>query len=293
MNVIAAIQYALFKHPNSPVFGGTAAARCTAAIRLPDNPGWANKGWWADSFSTQSFSDPAPNASPGGAIVYTPTVGVDLYGGDPSLVESTESNGRASLRDNGNRQDPFTSVAGIREPQMYGILMESRVQVLSSVSDCLYFIGFGRTSATATNLDGIQRLCGFVSSGAANNWRAVVIRNTTPNDGITPAEKTKDTTLGLSPSVFQNFVLEVSGGGESARWRASTGTWTNNKVPVVATAIKSELHSRPGEGTVLWGAEVRETAVSFIAPAGFRLTRLSCHAWRPGFVGTAPEFRKK
>jgi hypothetical protein len=284
VNAIAAIQYALFRHPNSPVFGGTAAARCTAAIRLPDNPALSKSGsWWADSVSSQTFAESTPQVSPGGAITYGSGVGIDLYG-------NTISNARSSLRDNGNREDPFTNLTTLREPQMYGTLMECRAQVASPSSEALYFIGFGATASTTSDLSGIQRMCGFVCSGAANNWRAVVKRNTTP--GSAPSTKTKDTTLGLLPSSFHNLVLEVSGGGESARWRASTGAWTNNKIPIVTTAPKSELLSRRGEGPVLWGAETRETAVSFAVPSTIRMTRLSMHAWRPGFVGTKPVFRK-
>lgn len=293
MNAIAAIQYALFKNPNSLVFGGTAAARCTAAIRLPDNPKWTNKGWFAEARSAQTLAASVPAKRPGGSIVYNPGVGATLYGGPSDLLTPSEEFGNASLRDNGNRIEPFENELRIREPQLYGTLMECRARAATAQTPCLYFIGFGSSLYGATDIASSQRMCGFVSTGTGNNWRAVVIRNVAPNDGLTPGVTTKDTTLGLAPGSFHNFVLEVSGGGHSARWRASSGAWTNSNIPIVATATKAELHSRPGEGPVAWGATVRETEQAPVTVAGLELTRLSVHAWRPGFVATVPSFRKK
>jgi len=293
MSVIAAIQYALFKNPNSPVFGGTDAARCTAAIRLPNNPGWADKGWWAETWSQWSFANENANAIPGGSIQYLPGFNaVEIWGGDYAGAGANDNNGRASLRDNGNRLAPFSNLPRIREPQLYGTLMECRLRVPSTSTECLYFLGLARSHATTITLDGYERMFGVVATAGTNSWRAIVMRNNNPDDGITPAVITKDTSLGLTSGTFTNFVMEISGGGESARWRANTGPWTNNKIPIVATAAKAELHSRPGEGSVVWGVEVRETAAVPATPGYIRVTRMSVHAWRPGFVATRPVFRK-
>jgi hypothetical protein len=293
MSVIAAIQYALFKNPNSPVFGGTDAARCTAAIRLPNNHGWADKGWWAETWSDWSFASPTAAAIPGGSIQYIAGTGFEVWGGDYTGGGGrNDVNGRSSIRDNGNRTAPFSNLPGIREPQLYGTLMECRVRVPSTSTECLYFLGLARGHATTITLDGYERIFGVVATAGTNSWRAVVMRNNSPSDGITPAVITKDTSLSLTASTFTNFVMEISGGGESARWRASTGAWTNNKIPVVATASKAELHSRPREGNVVWGAETRETAAVPATPGYMRVTRMSVHAWRPGFVATRPVFRK-
>ena len=280
------MQYALFKDPNSHVFGGTSAARCTAAIRLPNNPGWSNSGWWAESVSTQAFGDASPAASPGGALTYA-SGSVELTGGATPTVH-----GRASLRDNGNKQSPFDNLDNFRNPQFYSTLMECRSRSGSGSPSCLYFVGFATSANTDASLSGVQRMCGFVCTGNASNWRAVVVRNAEPNDGISPGVKTVDVDLGFNPTGFQNFVLEVSGGGQSARWRSNAGAWTNNKIPIVASAVKSNLLSRQGEGPVLWGAETRETALVPAAPAAIAFSRLSIHAWRPGFVATRPVFRK-
>jgi hypothetical protein len=156
----------------------------------------------------------------------------------------------------------------------------------------MYFVGLSRSHATAITLDGPERMIGVFAAAGSASWRALTMRNPTPNDGVSGINILKDTSLGLTASTFTNFVIEISGGGESARWRASTGAWTNNKIPIVTTATKSELLSRRGEGPVFWGAEVRETLVSPVTSGFMRLTRLSIHAWRPGFVGTRPVFRK-
>jgi hypothetical protein len=274
------------------VFGGTDAARCTAAIRLPNNPGWADKGWWAETWSEWSFANETANAIPGGSIQYIAGVGFEVWGGDFLGVGANDNNGRSSIRDNGNRLAPFSNLPRIREPQLYGTLMECRLRVPSTSTECLYFLGLARGHATDISLVGYERMFGVVATAGTNSWRAIVMRNNNPGDGITPAVITKDTSLGLTSNVFTNFVLEISGGGESARWRASTGVWTNNKIPVVATASKAELHSRPGEGNVVWGVETRETAAVPATPGYIRVTRMSVHAWRPGFVATRPVFRK-
>lgn len=293
MSVIAAIQYALFKNPNSPVFGGTDAARCTAAIRLPNQTSWSDKGWWSETWSDWPLANPTANTSPGGSIQYLAGNGFELWGGDYGGVGPNANNGRSSIRDNGNHIAPFSNLPKIRETQLYGTLMEFRVRVPSTSTECLYFVGLARSHATPIDLSGYERMVGIVASAGTNSWRAIVMRNNSPGDGVTPAAITKDTSLGLTSSTFTNFVLEISGGAESARWRASTGAWTNNKIPIVATATKSELPSRAGnEGVVVWGPEVRETTAVPATPGYMRVTRLSVHAWRPGFVATRPVFRK-
>jgi hypothetical protein len=292
VSVIAAIQYALFKDPNSSVFGGTDAARCTAAIRLPNNGTWSNRGWWAEAWSDWPFANSTANANPGGSINYLGTSSVELWGGDWQGVGSNQTNGRSTLRDNAHQIAPAGTLAGIRESQLFGTLIEARVRVPSTSTDCMYFLGLARSHATTSALEGPERLLGVVSIAGTSSWRAYSLRNLNPADGITPGVVLKDTSLGLTANVFTNFVIEISGGGESARWRAGTGAWTNTRIPVVTTATKSQILSRNGEGPVFWGTEVRETLATPVTPGYMRFTRLSIHAWRPGFVATKPQYRK-
>jgi hypothetical protein len=288
VSVIAAIQYALFKDPNHPVFGNTDAAKCTAAIRLPDNSqnSWADKGWWAEAWSNWTGGQASASGSPGGSISYD-------FGGRVQLNGSTQDNGRSTLRDNGNHVNPFGNVS-LRQSQQFGILVETRLRVNSLLTSGMVFVGMMRPHETESTLDGIERMLGIVSGSATGNWRAISIRNYTPSDGITPAETMFDTSLGIASNVsnFMNCVVEVSGEGKSARWRTSTGAWTNNKIPVVHTATSSQILSRPNEGPVTFGVEVREWAGgSPTDPTSVVVSRLNIWAWRPGYVATRPVFR--
>jgi hypothetical protein len=142
----------------------------------------------------------------------------------------------------------------------------------------------------------MERMLGVVSNSSVSNWRAISVRNFNPNDGITPADWKKDTSLGIASNVanFMNVVIEVSGEGKSARWRTSTGLWTNNKIPIATTATESEIMSRRNEGNVDFGVHVREWEDDSIPPTVATtviVSRLNVWAWRPGFVATRPVFR--
>jgi hypothetical protein len=289
MSVLAAIQYALFKDPNHNVYGGTDAARNLAAIRLPDNPPWSNKGWWATAVSDCAPGD-VPDSSPGG--------GVTFFGGDTIEISGTENggatyeyNGRGHIRDNGQATNPFTNLLNIRESQLYSTLLEVRCRIYSGSTDAIYFIGLCKSNVGASTLAGWERIIGISNTVDTANWRATTMRNATPNNGTPPGSTLKSTSLGVTGTVFRNFVLEISGGGSSARWRASSGAWTNNKIPIVTTATSSELLSRRGEGPVSWGVEVRHTLTPPIQAATLRLSRLSIHCFRPGFIGTKPTYQ--
>lgn len=292
MSCIAAIQYALFKDPNSNVFGNTNAAKCMAAIRLPDNSAtsWSDKGWWAESWSNWTGGNPSADASPGGSIDYNFTSGVQLSG------STVAQNARSALRDNGNHIFPWSNIA-TRQSQNHGILIECRIRVNSTATTGLVFVGMLRAHTTTSTLDGMERMLGIVSTSSTGNWRAISMRNFTPADGATPSDLKKDTSLGVASNVinFLNCVIEVSGEGKSARWRASTGSWTNNKIPIVTTATDAELPSRPGEGMMDFGVQVREFSdAGGIPPAvatSCVIRRFNIWAWRPGFVGTRPVFR--
>jgi hypothetical protein len=289
VSCIAAIQYALFKDPNHNVFGYTDAAKCTAAIRLPDNGkySWVDKGWWAESWSNWSPGSPSADVSPGGEIAYNATGRVQLYG------STTAENARSALRDNGNHLFPFSNISS-RQSQNYGILVEARVRLPDATPTGFVFVGMLRAHATDSTISGMERMLGFVNTAQASNWRAVSMRNFNPADGITPSDFRKDTSIGITGSVFCNMVLEVSGAGKSARWRASSGVWTNNKIPVITTATDADLPSRRGEGVMDFGVQIREWEDDAIPPAvpmTATFSRLNIWAWRPGFVATRPVYR--
>lgn len=291
MSCLAALQYALFKDPNHRVFGNTDAAKCTAAIRLPDNSqaSWADKGWWAEAWSDWTGGSPTPDAAPGGNISYNFTGGVQVEG------STVAENARASLRDNGNHQNPWANIVS-RQSQNYGILIETRIKVNSIATSGFVFVGMLRAHASGPDLAGMERMVGIVSTAAQDNWRAICMRNINPNDFITPADLKKDTSLGIisSQANFLNCVIEVSGEGKSARWRTSTGLWTNNKIPIATTATAAELPSRRNEGVMDFGIQVREfeddATPSAVATTAV-VRRLNIWAWRPGFVATRPVFR--
>lgn len=291
MSVVAAIQYALFRDPNHRVFGNTDAAKCTAAIRLPDNGRylWANQGWWAESWSNWTAGSPTADASPGGSIQYNVSGAVQLSG------STIAENARSTLRDNGNHQAPFGNIS-LRQSQHYGILIETRIRVSSVGTSALVFVGMSRAHSTTASLVEMERMLGIISSTSTSNWRAVTKRNDIPSDGIASEAVLIDFPLGVASNQadFLNCVIEVSGEGKSARWRTSTGPWTNNKIPVTTTATSENLLSRRNEGPVDFGVQVREWEDDFIAPTATTtavVSRLNIWAWRPGYVATRPVYR--
>lgn len=293
MSCIAAIQYALANDPGSSVLGATDAAKNMAAFRLVDNK-WIDKEWFAETWSDWTGGSPTANATPGGSINYT---GISIQ--TAQMFGSTLQNGRAALRDNGNHQAPYSQAfpglsLPIKQSQLYGTLIQARVRVVSPTANTSCFIGVGRTHVSVTSLlDGAERLTGFLADGAASNWRAVSLRNLNPNDGITPAVIKKDTDTGIGSGVFNSMQLDLSAGGKRANWRIQAGAFPTTPIPIVTTATADDLLSRPGEGSVVWGAEVRElsTGSDPLTASLLTLGRFRIWAFRPGYVGSKPSYR--
>lgn len=298
MTCLAAIQYMLSRDPGFKMLNHTKAAESIAAFRVLPDPLYANKGWFAESWSDWPFANASANASPGGSINYTGANVVQLFG-------NTVENARAELRDNGNHIAPFSNVIidgtiGTRPVRLagwYGTLIQARLRAQTRTATSTFTLGISRSHlADFAYEDGCERFTGFLLEGATGNWRAVCIRSATPDSTSIPGVKTKDTDLGLDGSAFRTMQLEISSGCTSARFRIGNTPFpaSGTDIPLVTTAGPSELLSRQGEQNVGWAVTVRELSSLGTPSAASQLNvgNLKVLGFRPGYVGTVPVYRK-